>query len=184
MEAFRLHPLTPFQLRPNFYTKSKISWRCTIVVSFVFIAFLVVKLKNLKCFRGDGASMKWPIFERFRALSSPNVVWFCWNLHQLLLKKSKTLLLEFFWNSIFYRKRTFPKFALFFSFCPILRPFLSVKEAEIQKTKYLYWQNYAIGLSKNCKTKALSCANFWGKIGLLFVLFWRDFGEKRGVVTL
>ena len=30
-----------------------------------------------KFFRGDGASMKWPIFERFRALSPPNVVRFC-----------------------------------------------------------------------------------------------------------
>ena len=43
---------------------------------------------------------------------------------------------NFFENSNFYRKRTFPKFALFFSFCPTLRPFLSVKEAKIQKTKY------------------------------------------------
>ena len=51
-------------------------------VSFIFVAFVVVKLKNLKCFRGDGASMKWPIFDRFWALTPLYMVWFCWNLHQ------------------------------------------------------------------------------------------------------
>ena len=51
------------------------------MVSFIFIAFLVVKLKNLKYFCGDGASMKWLIFERFWALTPPNVVRLCWNLN-------------------------------------------------------------------------------------------------------
>ena len=103
---------------------------------------------------------------------------------QLLPKESKTLFEEFFENSNFYRKRTFRKFALFFSFCPTLRLFFSMKEAEIEKTKYSSGQNYAIGLSKNRKVKALSCPNFSWKIWLLFVLFWPFFGEKKGVVTL
>ena len=52
------------------------------MVSFIFIAFLVVKLKILKCFRGDEASMKWLIFDRFWALTAPNVLRFCSNLQQ------------------------------------------------------------------------------------------------------
>ena len=35
------------------------------------------EVKKFESFRGDGASMKWSIFERFRALSPPNVVRFC-----------------------------------------------------------------------------------------------------------
>ena len=52
---------------------------------------------------------------------------------QLFLMESNTLIQEFFKNSNFYRNRTFPKFALFFRFCPTLRPFFSMKEAEIEK---------------------------------------------------
>ena len=59
-----------------------------------------------------------------------------------------------------------------------------MKEAEIEKTRYLQGQNYTMGLSKNHKIKALSHPNFSGKIRLLFVLFWPFFGEKRSVVTL
>ena len=71
----------------------------------------------------------------------------------------------------FYRDRTFPKLALFFSFCPALTPFLSKKEAEIEKTKGPFRQNYTIVLSENCNIKALSCPNFSGKMQLFFVLF-------------
>ena len=45
--------------------------RCTIVVSFIFIAFLGVKLKNLKCFRGDAGSMKWAILGGFLGHNFP-----------------------------------------------------------------------------------------------------------------
>ena len=51
---------------------------------------------------------------------------------KLLLKQSKTLFSEFFEDSNFCRNRTFPKFALFFSFCPTLRPFFSVKEPKLE----------------------------------------------------
>ena len=97
---------------------------------------------------------------------------------QLLTKESKTLFEEFFENSNFYRKRTFRKFALFFSFCPTLRLFFSMKEAEIEKTKCFAGPNYAIGLSKNHKIKALSCPNFSRKIQLLLSYFGRFLVEK------
>ena len=102
---------------------------------------------------------------------------------RLFLMEIKTLLQEFFKNSNFSRNRTFPKFARFFGFCPTLRPFFSMKEAEIEKSKYFQRQNYAIGLSEYRKINALSGPNFSGKIRLLFVPFWPFFGEKRGVVT-
>ena len=122
--------------------------------------------------------MKWPIFERFRALSSPNVVWFCWNLHQLLLKKSKTLLLEFFWNSIFYRKRTFPKFALFFSFCPTLRPFFSMKEAGIEKSKNFVEKTTPSGYPKFAKSRPYLVPIFQKKYDYFLSRFGRFLVKK------
>ena len=103
---------------------------------------------------------------------------------QLFLMEIKTLLQEFLKNANFSRNRTFPKFARFFRFCPTLRPFFSMKEAEIKPSKCFRGQNYAIGLSEYREIKALSGPNFPGKIRLLFVLFWPFFGEKRGVITL
>ena len=98
---------------------------------------------------------------------------------QLLPKESKTLFEEFFENSNFYRKRTFRKFALFFSFCPTLRLFFSMKEAEIEKTKYSSGQNYAIGLSKNRKVKALSCPIFHEKYDYFLSYFGPFLVKKR-----
>ena len=57
---------------------------------------------------------------------------------QLFLMEIKTLLQEFFKNSNFSWNRTFPKFARFFRFILTLRPFFSMKEAEIEKSKYLF----------------------------------------------
>ena len=105
---------------------------------------------------------------------------------QLVFMGSKTV---FFENSNFYRNRTYPKFALFSvfvqlwgCFSPWRRP-KSKKLNVLEKTKCFGGPNYAIGLSKNRKIKALSCPNFSEKIRLLFVLFWSFFDEKRGVVT-
>ena len=49
-----------------------------------------------------------------------------------------------------------------------------MKEAEIEKTKCFAGPNYAIGLSKNHKIKALSCPNFSRKIRFcpILVVFW------------
>ena len=98
---------------------------------------------------------------------------------ELVLKESKTLLEIFFKNSNFYRNRTFPKFAPFFSFCPTLTPFFSMKEAEIEHSKYSAGESYAIRLSEYRKIKVASCPNFSGKIRLLFVLFWLFLVDKE-----
>ena len=57
---------------------------------------------------------------------------------ELLFKDSKTLLQKLFKNLDFQVYRTFPNFAHFFSFCPTLAPFFSMKEAEIEKSKYFF----------------------------------------------
>ena len=98
---------------------------------------------------------------------------------ELVLKESKTLFENFFKNSNFYRNRTFPKFAPFFSFCPTLTPFFSMKEAEIEHSKYPAGESYAIRLSEYRKIKVASCPNFSGKIRLLFVLFWLFLVKKE-----
>ena len=54
-----------------------------------------------------------------------------------------------------------------------------MKEAEIEQTKFPSRQNYAIVLSEYRIIKAISCANFSGKIWLLFVLFWLFLLRKR-----
>ena len=52
------------------------------LVSFISIAFVVVKLKYFKVFYIDSASMKWAIFGFFWALTLPNIVQFCWRFDQ------------------------------------------------------------------------------------------------------
>ena len=54
------------------------------VASFIIIAYVVVKLKNFKVFHINPASTKWPLFDGFWALTSPNIVQSCWNFEILL----------------------------------------------------------------------------------------------------
>ena len=71
-------------LRPMSYTPifCQILWSYIIVLSFISVAFLVAKLQIFKCFRGDEASMKWPLLGGFWALSSPNMAHVCLNFDQ------------------------------------------------------------------------------------------------------
>ena len=54
-----------------------------------------------------------------------------------------------------------------------------MKEAKIDNTKYCQGQNYAIGLSKNRKIKALSCPNFQERYDYFLSYFGR-FLLKKG----
>ena len=138
------------------------SWQCSIQEMAHFLAFL-----------GPNSPKYGLIFLKFAP--------------QLVLMGSKTLFEFFFENENFYQNRTYPKFAGFFQFLSNFEPVFLHEGARNQKTKCVFrlfsGQNYAIGLSKNRKIKALSCPSFSGKIRLLFVLFWLFFDEKRGVVT-
>ena len=87
---------------------------------------------------------------------------------------------NFFENSNFYRKRTFPKFALFFSFCPTLRPFLSVKEAKIQKTKYFKDKTMPSSYPKIANSRPYLVPIFQEKYDYFLSYFGR-FLVKKGV---
>ena len=150
--TFSITPSYALSFMPQFLYQIKGLQRCTIVVKFHLYSISGCEVKKFEMF-----SWRWSIHEMTHFLvflgpkspkCGPVLLKFA---PQLLPKESKTLFEEFFENSNFYRKRTFRKFALFFSFCPT---------AEIEKTKYSSGQNYAIGLSKNRKVKALSCPNF------------------------
>ena len=142
------------------------------MVSLVFIAFLVVKLKNLKCFRGDGASMKWPIFERFRALSPPNVVRFCWNLHHShYSRRVRQCFKNFLKIQIFTEIGHSRSLHFCLVFVQLWGRFSPWRKPISKKLNYVAGENYAIGLSENRKIKALSCPNFSGKIDYFLSYF-------------
>ena len=128
--------------------------------------------------------MKWPFLEGFLGPNCPKYYLILLKFApEVAFKERKTVLQKFLENSNFYGNCKLPKFALFFSFCPTLTPFYSMKEAEIEKTKWWIEQNLDIGLSKSRKIKAPSRLHFSGKIRLFFDLFWLIFVKKRGVVT-
>ena len=55
-----------------------------------------------------------------------------------------------------------------------------MKEAKVEQSKYFWGQNYAIGLSKNRKIKALSRLNFSGKNTITFCPILAVFWWKKG----
>ena len=83
----------------------------------------------------------------------------------------------------FLRKLHVTKVCTFFQFLPNFDPILLYEGGQNRKNLIRSGQNLAIGLSKYCKIKVMSCLNFSGKIRLFFALFWLFFAKKRGVVT-
>ena len=61
------------------FAKWKNLLRYISLVSFITIAYVVVKLKIFKAFCIDSVSIKWFILGIFWALTFPNIVWSCWN---------------------------------------------------------------------------------------------------------
>ena len=105
--------------------------------------------------------------------------WFCWNLHQSLLKESKTLFQEFFWKFKFLPKKDVPKVCTFFSFCLTLRPFLSVKEAKIQKNKYFKDKTMPSGYPKIVNSRPYLVPMFQEKYDY-FLSYFGCFLVKKG----
>ena len=133
-----------------------------------------------KFFRGDGASMKWPIFERFRALSPPNVVRFCWNLHHShYSRRVRQCFKNFLKIQIFTEIGHSRSLHFCLVFVQLWGRFSPWRKPISKKLKYVAGQNYAIGLSKNRKIKALSCPNFSGKIDY-FLSYFGCFLVKKG----
>ena len=68
-EFFSLHPCTPYEIHPRFWPIKIPYLRYISVVSFIRIAYVVVKLKTFKVFCIDSASIKWNLFGIFWTLS-------------------------------------------------------------------------------------------------------------------
>ena len=129
-------------------------------------------------------SWRWSIhemanFERFRALSSPNVARFCWNLHHSYYSRRARHCLRIFENSNFYRNRTFPKFALFFSFWPTLRPFSSWRRPKSNKLNIHQDETTPSGYPKIAKSRPYVVPIFQEKYDY-FLSYFGCFLVKKG----
>ena len=76
-KGFPATPPEPLCATPKSFAKRKVSLTYIIVPSFIFIAFVVLKLKIFKMFRGDGPSMNWSILGFFLTLTPPNMIRSC-----------------------------------------------------------------------------------------------------------
>ena len=96
-----------------------LSWRYIIVVSFISIAFVVVKLKISNVLRTDSASTKWPFLGDFWVLTPP--IWS--NIAAILTIVStlanKNTVWKFLKNSSIYGKRKDAKLALWVQLWPL-----------------------------------------------------------------
>ena len=110
MRGFWFTPSYALWVTPQSSAKLSILWRYIIVVSFISVAFVVVKLKIFKCFRGNAASMKWPHLRGFWALSPANMTQVRWNFDQrYVFHKTKTVSEQSFKIKHLSRNETYPK---------------------------------------------------------------------------
>ena len=105
---------------PMSYAQDFAKWKTVLrnifVVSFISIAYVVVKLKIFKVFCIDSASMKWPLFGFFWVLTSSNIVRSCWNFDQSLSPIRKTVLQKSFKILHFGSNGTRPRFMVLVHF--------------------------------------------------------------------
>ena len=98
---------------------------------------------------------------------------------ELLFKDSKTLLQKLLKNLNFQVYRTFPNFAPFFSICPNLAPSFSMKEAEIEKSKYFFeGKTTPSGYPNIVKSRPYLVPIFSGKIDY-FLSYFGCFSLKK-----
>ena len=132
----------------------------------------------MKCFRGNGASMKWSILRGFWVITLP--IWS--DLAEIFTRGStkgdKIGVWRIFEKLSFLPKREIPKVC---AFCPTLSPIYPLKLAEIGKNKKIQDKNSAIGLSKSVNPNPVALLPFKWKIGLLFAPF-ELFLVKKSVV--
>ena len=79
---FSTTPSYVLWVTPQFFAKSKFSWRYIIVLSFISIAFVVAKLRIIKCFPTSKNYHCRLLLGGFLILTPPNAVKFFWNLKQ------------------------------------------------------------------------------------------------------
>ena len=128
LRGFWFMPSYALWVTPQSSAKLNVLWRYIVVVSFISVAFVVVKLQIFICFCEDEASLKWPLLGGFWVLSPPNMTRLCWNFDQrYVFHKTKTIW-TIFQNEVFKRKWNVPKFD---GFGPFLDPIYPQKTQNI-----------------------------------------------------
>ena len=149
------------------------------MVSFIFIAFLVVKLKNLKCF----AAMEHPWNVPFLSILGPNSPKYGPTLlkfaPQLLIKESKRLFQKIVENSNFYRNRTFPNFTFFLVFDQLWGQFSSWRRQKLKKLNTCKGKTTPWGYPKITKSRPYLIPIYQEKYDY-FLYYFGHFLVKKG----
>ena len=147
-----------------------VSWRYIIVVSFISIAFVVVKLRISKVLRTNSTSTKQSFLGGFWALTLP--IWS--NIAEILTRgsalanKNTVWILVLFWMiRVFMEKGRTQSY----HYGLPLTPFFLLKMVKVEKKYAVCGKTSVIELSKYVKIKSLSPLPFSGKIRLLFAIF-------------
>ena len=79
---FLFTPSYALWVTPQFLVISKVSLRYIIIISFISIAFVVVKLCVFKCFQSSRKYNFWLLLGGFSSITPPNDVVFVQKFHQ------------------------------------------------------------------------------------------------------
>ena len=113
LRGFWFTPSYALWVTPQSSAKLNVLWRYIIVVSFISVAFVVVKLYIFKC----SASINWPLLRSFWALSLANVTRVCSNFNQrYVFHMTKTVSEQSFKIRCLSRNKTYPKLIILVHF--------------------------------------------------------------------
>ena len=103
-------PSYVLSVTPQSSAKLNVLWIYRLVVSFISVAFVVVKFMNFQINSWHVASMKWPLLGGFWSLSPTNMTRVCWNFNQrYVFHKRKTFSEQSFKIKCLSGNRTYPK---------------------------------------------------------------------------
>ena len=137
LRGFWFMPSYALWFTPQSSAKLNVLWRCIIVVSFISVAFVVVKLYIFKC----SASINWPLLGGFWALSPANMTRVCWNFNQrYVFHKTKTVSEQSFKIKCLSGNETFPNLMVLVHFWAQFSP---RKLKILSKTK-IFSRNYIL----------------------------------------
>ena len=142
-----LHPMSYTPI----FCQIKRLMKVHIVVSFISVAFLVVKFYIFKCFHGDAASMKWPLLGGFWSLSPADMTQVCWNFDQsYVFHKTNTVSEQPFKIKCLSRNLTYPKLTVLVNFWANFSP---ENRRYYQKPKF-FPETTSLWLSNNTSPKS------------------------------
>ena len=110
LRGFWFMPSYVLSVTPQSSAKVNVLWIYRLVVSFISVAFAVVKFMNFQINSWHATSMKWPLLGGFWSLSPANMTRVCWNFNQrYVFHKRKTFSEQSFKIKCLSGNRTYPK---------------------------------------------------------------------------